>query len=339
MTDTFHARHFNSIQALRGITAIFVALEHVRFLSCGAFGVDIFFCISGFMAMFASHHTAKDFLKKRFIRIYPFYAMMTLGTFLLLILFPGMFHLTQATPAALVKSLLFIPFEISEGIIQPLVRVGWTINYEMIFYLLFAASMRISHKYRGLICSGFLSTLVLLAHILPPDNTPLIFYGDFIQLEFILGIIAYYIVRKIYNIWEISSKAEIHSYCRLSRSLVLLLLLLLAITKQQTPIAGIGRVLYWGVPAFVIILLTFVMDLRLQSPGWLVTLGNMSFSIYLMHYYPLIFIDRKLFSLESFSPMAVLVTILGLAVVIAVSYVAHLLIEMKFSSYLRKLIK
>ena len=339
MRDTFHARHFNSIQALRGITALLVALEHVRFLSCGAFGVDIFFCISGFMAMFSSHHTTNDFLKKRFIRIYPFYALMTIGTYFLLLLFPGMFHLSQADPVSLLKSLLFVPFEISEGIVQPLVRVGWTINYEMVFYLIFAISMRISHKYRGLICSSLLASLVLLTHILHTDNTLLTFYGDYIQLEFILGILTYYIVRKIYNIWEISSKAEIRSFCQLSRSLVWLLLLLLAITKHQTPIAGAGRLIYWGIPTFIIVLLTFITDLRLSIPQWLVSLGNMSFSIYLIHYYPLMFIDRKIFSLESFSPMAIFVTILGLGIVIAVSYVTHLLIEIKFSSFLRKLFR
>ena len=339
MTDTFHARHFNSIQALRGITAVLVALEHVRFLSCGAFGVDIFFCISGFMAMFSSHYTAKDFLKKRIIRIYPFYALMTIGTFFLLLLFPGMFHLSQANPVALFKSLLFVPFEISDGIIQPLVRVGWTINYEMLFYLLFTISMRLSHKYRGFICSGLLAVLVLVTHLLPIDSVLLTFYGDYIQFEFILGIIAYYIVWKIYTIWEINSKAEIHSHCQLCRSLALLLLILLAITKHQTPIAGIGRLLYWGIPTFIIVLLFFIMDLRLSTPRWLITLGNMSFSIYLIHYYPLMFIDRKIFSLESFSPMALLVTILGLVIVITVSYVTHLLIEKKLSAFLRKLFK
>ena len=39
----FHENHFDSIQALRGIAAVFVILEHIRFLNCGAFGVDIFF--------------------------------------------------------------------------------------------------------------------------------------------------------------------------------------------------------------------------------------------------------------------------------------------------------
>ena len=62
MTDNFHTKHFNCIQALRGFTALFVALEHVRFLNCGAFGVDIFFIISGFMAMFATHEDTKHFM-------------------------------------------------------------------------------------------------------------------------------------------------------------------------------------------------------------------------------------------------------------------------------------
>ena len=43
----FYDKRFYGIQVLRGITALFIVLEHIRFLNCGAFGVDIFFCISG----------------------------------------------------------------------------------------------------------------------------------------------------------------------------------------------------------------------------------------------------------------------------------------------------
>ena len=55
MQKAFHDIHFDSIQVLRGLAALFVVAEHIRFLACGAFGVDIFFCISGFMIMFTTH--------------------------------------------------------------------------------------------------------------------------------------------------------------------------------------------------------------------------------------------------------------------------------------------
>lgn len=116
-TKNFHENHFKNIQALRGIAALFVLLEHVRFLNCGAFGVDIFFCISGFMIMFSTHEDQKGFLPRRLIRILPLYYLMTLGTYALLIIFPSMFEQTRANPVFLVKSLLFIPL-ISETVLS-----------------------------------------------------------------------------------------------------------------------------------------------------------------------------------------------------------------------------
>ena len=84
----FHELHFDSIQALRGLAALFVVFQHVRFLNFGAFGVDIFFCISGFMIMFTTEKSTKYFFRKRLVRILPLYYLMTLGTYLLLLLFP-----------------------------------------------------------------------------------------------------------------------------------------------------------------------------------------------------------------------------------------------------------
>ena len=88
----FHELHFDSIQALRGLAALFVVFQHVRFLNFGAFGVDIFFCISGFMIMFTTEKSTKYFFRKRLVRILPLYYLMTLGTYLSLLLFPSMFN-------------------------------------------------------------------------------------------------------------------------------------------------------------------------------------------------------------------------------------------------------
>ena len=190
----FHELHFDSIQALRGLAALFVVFQHVRFLNFGAFGVDIFFCISGFMIMFTTEKSTKYFFRKRLVRILPLYYLMTLGTYLSLLLFPSMFQQTRHDFSYLVKSLLFIPFDIGSGAIQPLVRIGWTINCEMLFYLLFFIAFHISMKYRGLICSAFLVILVGMVQIFAPAisswQSPignvlspfLIFYGDPVML-------------------------------------------------------------------------------------------------------------------------------------------------------------
>lgn len=333
MTDTFHIKHFNSIQALRGITALFVALEHVRFLNCGAFGVDIFFVISGFMVMFSTQKSTKHFLGKRFIRIYPLYALVTIGTYFLLLLFPAMFQLTKAEPVSLVKSLLFIPFEISPGIIQPLVRVGWTINYEVLLYVLFALACRLSHRYRGLICSGFLVILMVLAHTLPVDSIILTFYGDYILLEFIFGMLLYYVMSKVYV--PLSQKKYMVLPAYLCAPAILMLFGVLAYTKQNVPLIPFGRAIYWGLPALLIVALTILADTKLTMPKPFVYLGNISFSIFLLHYYPLMFIDRKIYNLEHFTPMAIPVTICGLLVVILIASVSYVLIEKRFTGYLR----
>ena len=163
------------------------------------------------------------------------------------------------------------------------------------------------------------------------------FYGDFIQLEFVLGILIYYIVRKLYHICEGKSFTNPLSY--LCIPVVLVLFIFLAITKQQTDISGIGRVLYWGLPAFIIVLCTFVMNLHVTLPKFMFALGNMSFSIYLLHYYPLMFIDRKIYSFESYSPKGLIFVICGLLLVILISYVSYLLIEKKLTRYLRRFFK
>ena len=148
--EAFHKEHFDSIQALRGIASLLVILVHIRFLNRNAFavGVDIFFCISGFMIMFSTHTGPKYFLRKRLFRILPLYYLMTIGTFFLLVLFPGMFQESRANPVFLLKSLLFIPFDPGGGLIQPLMRVGWTINYEILFYIIFFLAMKISQAQR-----------------------------------------------------------------------------------------------------------------------------------------------------------------------------------------------
>lgn len=329
----FHDEHFDSIQALRGIAALFVVLEHVRFLNCGAFGVDVFFCISGFMIMFSTHKSTAHFLAKRLIRILPFYYIMTLGSYILVLLFPGFFAYTKADPVFLIKSLLFLPFDIGGGAIQPLLRVGWTINYEIFFYLLFYVSLRISHKYRGLVCGGMIVSLAALGRLLPLDHIPYTFYSDPILLEFLFGILAYYLCRRLYGLHRTDRLPK--ACLPLSLAAAVLCLLGLIATKPYVNALLSCRFALWGLPALLLVTCSFLMGLYLKTPAVLVNLGNISYSLYLLHYYPVTFLDRMVFDFESFSPAGLLGVVIGLAVSVALAVIGHELIEKRLTRRLR----
>lgn len=355
----FHQLHFDSIQALRGITALFIVLEHIRFLNCGAFGVDIFFCISGFMIMFSTHNGPAYFLRKRLIRILPLYYLMTAGTFLLLILFPGMFEQTKADPVFLVKSLLFIPFDIGNGALQPLMRIGWTVNCEIFFYLVFFAAMHISHRFRSLICGLFLAGITAAAALLPSPPAFPAFYGNPVMLEFLFGITAYYAAWGLYRMHvqgslpgfrravpEIEIKTappkgripgplkNAGAVCSLA--LVLLCFVWLIATKPTINILGFRRLFVWGIPAFLIVMGSFLLGLHGgKIPPSLVRLGDISFSLYLMHYYPVALLDRAVFDFSAFTPYGLFGVAAAVAVSVTLAIISWALIEKRFCGWLR----
>ena len=344
----FHDLHFDSIQALRGLAALFVVFQHVRFLNFGAFGVDIFFCISGFMIMFTTEKSTKYFFRKRLIRILPLYYLMTIGTYLLLLLFPSMFQQTRQDPSYLIKSLLFLPFDIGGGAIQPLVRIGWTINCEMLFYLLFFIAFHISMKYRGLICGAFLAVLVGMVQIFAPAISSwqgpvgsvlspfLIFYGDPVMLEFLFGILAYYLLRYLYHRHTLHPVSKTLSL--VSAVCIPVIFCLLAYFTPRINVIGFRRLPLWGLPALLLVVLAFLAGLQLTMPRFFVQLGNISYSLYLVHYYPVMLLDRAVFDFSTLSALSFIGLIVSIGLSIALAYLCFVLIEKKFTGWLRRLL-
>lgn len=330
----FHDRRFNSIQALRGITALLIVLEHVRFLSCGAFGVDVFFCISGFMIMLSTHKSTEHFLAKRLLRILPLYYLMTLITFLALLLFPDLFAVTSADLSFLIKSLLFLPFDIGDGVIQPLVRIGWTVNCEIFFYLIFMVALHISHRLRGIISSLLLSAFVLLAQLLPSESAFLSFYGSPVMLDFILGILCYYAAAGLHGLY---SSARLPRLCfPLSLIISCCVFFGLLFTRPFVNYSGFRRPLVWGLPAAVLVLTCFVLEFYRKPPQALVRLGDVSFSLYLLHYYPVMFLDRAVFDFGSCTPRSLAGVALAVGISVALALISHALVERRFSGWLRQ---
>ena len=333
----FLNERFESVQSLRGIAALFVLMQHICFIERGSFGVDLFFLISGFMMVYSTEKSTEHFLKKRAIRIIPLYAFMTVVSYAALLVMPGLFEQTTASPVYLIKSLLFIPFSMG-GVTQPLLRVGWTVNYEVLFYLLFYLSMKISVKHRALICSVLLGILVLIGIWVPAGMEPLNYWTDSILLEFAAGMGLFYVLRFLYEKHEAGAYAGKKNL--LQAGIMLLICALLfgyEWWSYESPVLGaLPQVVRWGIPSVCILLLTFTAGLRVHIPKALVLLGNMSYSVYLLHYYPMRLLGKLLSGTTHPDSGQVLLTILAVVLTLGGSYICYLLVEKKLTTYLKK---
>lgn len=343
MQKDFHENYFQSIQILRGIAAVFIIITHIQFIGIGSFGVDIFFVISGFVILFSTNSNADSFLKKRLIRIIPLYYITTIGVYLSMIIFPSMFASTTASPIYLIKSLLFIPFDLGYGYVLPLLRVGWTLNYEMFFYLVFWLSMKMNHKYRGVICSTLLITLTFIPNLISISSIPLDFYTKPVILDFVLGMLCYYLLRYLYQNHYAFLKRQ--SVRIVTIFLMLLLFILLSITENSISVVGYNRPLIWGTQSAIIFILAFIVGFSEQNRRksklgdklyrTFLKLGAISYSIYLVHYLPIRFFDKVVFDFSTCTLQSISGAFIAIAVCILLAFCAYDLIEKKFTNWFK----
>jgi exopolysaccharide production protein ExoZ len=161
----------------------------------GGSGVDLFFVISGFIMVAttaAKEVTARRFFALRIIRVVPLYWLATLAT-VACAAYRHSFKDLYYTPGEIAKSLLFVPYVSAAGDsvgVWPIVLNGWTLNYEMFFYALFALSLAVPRRLR---LPGLVVTLGLLAvsgRLFGPFANPLAsVYTSSLLLEFAAGMI------------------------------------------------------------------------------------------------------------------------------------------------------
>ncbi|OED13098.1 acyltransferase [Burkholderia sp. A2] len=270
-----------NIQSARALAALAVVAYHLHVLPSGQAGVDVFFVISGFIMSCVAPYEGRDFLVKRLIRIVPLYWVTTLGIYAIALLRPHWLNTTTAAPDYLVKSLLFIPYVKENGHWGPLNLNGWTLEYEMLFYLVVAAAlgcMRARHA------TAFAAlTLALLCACVavfdPRGATVAGHLGQPFVLEFGLGVVAHGVLqtgiakRVAAPVWAAVAVAAIAAIPLLQM-------------RHGTP-EGFARVTLWGGPAFVLIVALAALDKWNWTNGSRITaaLGASSYSIYLIHPY------------------------------------------------------
>ena len=91
-----------------------------------------------------------------------------------------------------------------------------------------------------------------------------------------------------------------------------------------------------GLPALVVLVLAILAGLKLSLPRFFILMGNICYSLYLVHYYPVMLLDRAVFDFSTLSVMSVIGVILSVALSIGLAYLSWIVVEQKFSGWLRK---
>jgi exopolysaccharide production protein ExoZ len=194
----------DALQALRALAAGMVVFAHAlavwghrqgirppdRSLEVlGSLGVKVFFVISGFiitmsvarMPVAGGVAATRQFLRRRVIRVVPLYWLATAAAVVKL-------SVEGAGPsgAELARSLAFIPSR-SDPVLFP----GWTLNYEMFFYVGVAVVLLLSVRSRYVALFAAFGTLMLLRQVgvLAPGRLDVVYqWADPLLVFFLAGV-------------------------------------------------------------------------------------------------------------------------------------------------------
>lgn len=303
--------HYSTIQLLRGFAAMMVVVEHSLLLlqnkinvnssviqfPAGAAGVDIFFAISGFVIILATYNNSKkdvrwqDFLYKRLIRIIPLYWLVTLIKLLLMLTLPSLTGRSSIDIWHSVASFLFIPAWDSNHETLPIVQVGWTLNYEMFFYIIFSIALAFNLRPIKWV-SGFFVVLSLIGLTFNVKDYGAVFgLVRPLLLEFVFGMLIAHLTLKGYRL----------SY-KLSAFLIALSISLLFATNflpfDLSP--SHYRVIFWGIPSAILLSALVSLEDRLHKriSSFSKLVGDASYAIYLIQGFAMLAVGLFLIKLE-----------------------------------------
>ena len=292
-----------TIQFLRFLAAMAVVLFHGHqaatahtyqwlgyWFDMGAAGVHVFFVISGFVIMHTSYG-ARDqgmqtvrFLLKRFVRIFPIYWICCVAY----VAYQNTFGTGYNLPLATWIGAIFLMPGDSSRIIGP----GWTLSFELFFYLCFATILRLRALTAVILLTVlFVATIGIGFFVRFPG--PLRIAHDPLILEFIAGCwLAYF-----YNRMRFGTLAlGLASVC---------IGVLMFIGGALIGYGSLPFFIVWGAPSIFIVGGALMMEqserLSAAKLKWLGHLGDSSYTLYLIH---VLIISIALdFGLRSIAPL------------------------------------
>ncbi len=284
-----------NLQALRGLAALGVVAAHIgdpngfeiSWLAGGRLwtgpahapgqaGVDLFFVISGLIMMVTtskllpSGANAKRFVMRRLTRIYPAYWVATLPILALFLVSPSMVNSSAEHPPRIFESLFLLP---QPGL--PLLLVGWTLTFELYFYVIFTATLFAPPNLRlPLLGVWGVVTAALAVAVGGGDNPWVRLISAPICLEFIFGaVVGWLIVRRQFVAPEFCTAFGLVSVT-------------IALWHAGADFPGDWyRAVPVGLLIAVLVYGVIGLEARRQivAPAWMRYLGDASYSIYLWH--------------------------------------------------------
>jgi peptidoglycan/LPS O-acetylase OafA/YrhL len=330
-----------SIQWLRAIAAMMVVIHHINFhtdwlreQAGGApspfssvpwsFGIHIFFVISGFIMVltttnFGEPGAWKRFLIRRSLRIVPLYWILTTVMVVGVWLAPHSIEISGDKFWYVVSSYFFIPVLRTPGDLRPILGQGWTLDYEMYFYVALALATLCTRRLGiGILTAVFIG-LSWLGRDLDVSTPKLFAWTDGIILEFVLGL---YLGLVYETGWRVRGWV---AACMVVAGIAL------GVPEFPWP-----AVFSAGVPAAMIVG-GFVLCPPLQdsvATAWLTGLGNASYSLYLSHTLALRPLRDVWMRVTDGAWPPFLFFVLGVMVSVLVGCAIHYVVERPMTRYL-----
>jgi exopolysaccharide production protein ExoZ len=319
--DAPQRRRLVHLQVLRGVAASLVVVNHTfttlsfvgmpwpRYDSAavltGSMGVAAFFVLSGFLmvrqtaGMFGSLSAALVFAWRRAVRVVPLYWIATLALFL------AERHWGWFIPHArgqLLLSLSFLPnYLFSPGLLLPVVAQGWTLDYEMAFYALFALCLLLPPRWGpavllAVLLAAFGTGVVHWFPVVPGPAAWLNFYTASVLVLFAAGVGIGLAENGIARLPKLALP--------FSPALLLLLPAVLLFVLPALAERAAAKPTLWCCGVAVVLLCT----LAREAPSGrferaLVRLGDASYSTYLFHLWVM---SRTVLRLGRYAPMRAL---------------------------------
>lgn len=313
----------HALQYLRALAAIAVVYSHsaiqvdsyMPYLSkAGSFGVDIFFVISGFIMIYIAKPDTSPtaFFIARIRRVVPLYWFFTFLMVAILVLMPNVFKATVFQWDTFLLSLAFIPhWSIAhEGFVWPIVAPGWSLVFEMYFYLIFAISLFLAQRYRVAFITAVICVVFIVARLFGTDDSALTqFFSESMVFEFIFGMFL--------------ALAYKRGFSMPSSTAWFLLLFAFSLLLLELPLP---RIFEYGVPSLLIVMACLFVSIKHYK--WAVLLGDASYALYLSHIFTLGVMRKFVAPLLGEGPAAAyLFVALSMIVCLLVSIVIHTYVD------------